>query len=220
MPSHRGRQKSLEKKKKQRVAARNATASGSPSRSATLRLAASCPFGPAFMTGNWRLDDEEEPGLVSAILTRALPDGTFLAASCLLDRTCLGVKDAFAKGPLTRDELGGLVDRYEEAHGDGIAEVSVLEAQSVIFHALDYAGLIGFSPHRDFDAALVGPRPETLLDTPLAHPSHPRYVAGPYDDVARITRVLTKYRAERALPGRQAGIEGLLRGRDLAASLP
>lgn len=169
MPSHRGRQKSLEKKKKRRVAAQSLAASTSPSRGAIVKLAISRPFGPTFMTGAWRSDNQHEPRLVSILFTRALPNETFLVASCLIDRTCLGVKDAFVDGPLTRAELAeldALGKRYAEAHVDGIGEVSVLEAQSVLFHALDFAGLIGFPPHRDFVAALVGPRPERLLDTP------------------------------------------------------
>jgi hypothetical protein len=62
---------------------------------------------------------------------------------------------------------------------------------AVIFHALDYAASLGFAPHRDFVVALVGTRPETLVDTPLARPERPIFVPGPDDDVARIVRVLT-----------------------------
>lgn len=61
----------------------------------------------------------------------------------------------------------------------------------MIFHALDYAASLGFAPHRDFVATLVGTRPETLVDTPLARPERPIFVPGPDDDVARIVGVLT-----------------------------
>jgi len=212
MSSHRGRQKSLEKKKNKRVvAARNAARSSlSSSRSATLKLAASSPFGPAFMSGAWRSEDELAPGLVSVIFTRVLPDRTFLVESCLVDRTCLGVKDAFVKGPLTPAELDAFVARYEDVHAEGIEEVSVLEALSVVFHALDYAKLLGFTPHHDFSAELLGPRPETLIDTPLAHPSEPHYLPGPHDDVVRITRVLQKHSGDRALARGEMGVEALL----------
>jgi hypothetical protein len=125
------------------------------------------------------------------MLSRALPDGTFVATMCLVDRACLGIKNAYTTTPLTRVALEDMAKRLREAHPDGVDEVSPLEAQSVIFHALDYAESLGFSPHRDFLPALVGPRPDTLLDTPLARPERPVFVPGPDDDVARIVRVLT-----------------------------
>jgi len=33
---------------------------------------------------------------------------------------------------------------------------------------------------------LVGPRPETLRETPWAHPARPYYAMGPHDDASRI----------------------------------
>jgi hypothetical protein len=81
----------------------------------------------------------------------------------------------------------------------------------VIFNAIDYAATLGFSPHRDFVAALVGPRPDTLLDTPLARPARPVFVPGPDDDVARIVRVLT------AKVGTGFSLGGLSGGLDISA---
>jgi hypothetical protein len=193
VPSHRGHKKKLEKKKKQRLAvqrdARAATAA--PTQKAIERLAAASPFGPAFMSAGWRSAEEKDPALVSLILSRALSDGTFVVEMCLVDRTCLGIKNAYVTPPISRAALEDMVDRLQEAHAEGVDEVSPLEAQSVIFHALDYAASLGFAPHRDFVAALVGTRPEILVDTPLARPERPIFVPGPDDDVARIVGVLT-----------------------------
>jgi hypothetical protein len=193
MPSHRGHQKKLEKKKKQRLAVqRDARASNAvPTQKAVERLAAASPFGPAFMSAGWKETDEKNPPLVSIILSRALPDGTFVATMCLVDRTCLGIKNAYTTAPLSRIALEDMANRLRDAHAEGVDTVSPLEAQSVIFSALDYAASLGFSPHRDFVPALVGPRPEALLDTPLAWPERPIFVPGPDDDVARIVRVLS-----------------------------
>ncbi len=195
MSSNRGRQKSLEKKKKRRVEVRSAAtrAKAASSPGAQIALAATCPFGPAFMTGAWRFADEEDPGLVSVILTRTLPDGSYVVLSCLVDRTCLGVKDAFVRTSQSQGDLDELVARYDEVHTDGVDEVTALEAQSVVYHAIDFAQSLGFAPHPDLEVALLGPRPELLLDTPLARPSQPRFFPGPRDDVARITRVLDRH---------------------------
>lgn len=210
MPSHRGHQKKLEKKKKQRLAVqRDARASNAlPTQKALERVASSAPFGPAFMSAGWKDADDKDPALVSLIMSRALPDGTFVAAMCLVDRTCLGIKNAYTTAPISRAALEDMAMRLREAHPEGVDEVSALEAQSVIFNALDYAATLGFTPHRDFVPALVGPRPDTLLDTPLARPERPVFVPGPEDDVARIVRVLTaKVGSAFSLGGLSGGLD-------------
>lgn len=69
-------------------------------------------------------------------------------------------------------------------------EVSVLEAQSVVFNALEYARSLGFGPHRDFPEIVFGPRPEMLIETPLACPERPFFIPGPSDDMARILQTI------------------------------
>jgi hypothetical protein len=193
MPSHRGHQKKLEKKKKQRLAAQREArvANAAPTTKAIERLAAEAPLGPAFMSASWKDSDETNPGLVSVLVSKALADGTFVVTMCLVDRTCLGIKNAYSTTPVSGAELADMATRLRDAHPEGVDSVSALEAQSVIFNALDYAASIGFSAHRDFVPALVGPRPDALLETPLARPSRPVFVPGPDDDVERIVRVLT-----------------------------
>ncbi len=187
MPSH--RQKKLEKKKKQRLAARTATrAATTPSSlNGVLRLAAQAPFGQAFMSPEWR---SAEPDLVSVVLTRQLENGSIVAGMALVDRTCLGVKNAFARQLHSKEELAELIELVGEAHESELEEVSVLEAQSVVYNAIDYARSVGFEPDRDFPEPVFGPRPETLLETPLARSERPLYVPGPSDDVARIVRIV------------------------------
>jgi hypothetical protein len=43
------------------------------------RKAAQYPFGPAYVSHNWR-DTDPDKGLVTVLLTRRLPDGLFLPA--------------------------------------------------------------------------------------------------------------------------------------------
>jgi hypothetical protein len=190
MPSHRGHQKRLEKKKKQRLAARSAEqrSSSSPSSlNGIMRLASSAPFGPAFMSASWRSVAFE---LVSVVVTRTLPDGTMVVGVALVDRTCLGVKNAFARHLQSRLELDDLLNAVGASHQKGLDEVETLEAQSVVFHAIDYASSLGFSPQRDFPELVFGPRPETLIETPLARPTEPVFIPGPSDDVPRILRTI------------------------------
>lgn len=189
MPSHRGHQKRLEKKKQRRLAARTAPrASASPtSLNGLLRLASAAPFGPAFMSPSWR---SEEPKLVTVVMTRMLASGAMVAGTALVDRTCLGVKDGFARqidSPMALDEL---IESVGRAHEGDMEEVSVLEAQSVVFNALEYARSLGFGPHRDFPEIVFGPRPEMLIETPLACPERPFFIPGPSDDMARILQTI------------------------------
>jgi hypothetical protein len=67
-----------------------------------------------------------------------------------------------------------------------------LFAQSVIYHALDYANKLGFSPNRDFHEALVGPRPETLIATPWHNLDRPLYVRGAdyFRNIARLRQAV------------------------------
>ncbi|HVZ33365.1 MAG TPA: hypothetical protein VG963_13125, partial [Polyangiaceae bacterium] len=155
------------------------------SRSALIARAAAAPFGPCWVSAGLfaEADDEEAPALVSIIITRRL-QGLLLPSLVLVDRTCLGIKSAF-QGPL-QAELD--IERLARELGeqDPLERAEPLVAQSVIFHALDYARSLGFEPHRDFVPELIGERPAQLLDTPLARPERPFYAPGPEDDVARV----------------------------------
>jgi hypothetical protein len=187
------RAKKLEKKRKSREQVKkkaSALAARKPGALALLvRSAAHEEFGPCFVSATW--DELEIPALVSVIMTRKLPSGHLLLGSALVDRTCLGVKDAFVMEPMPARDLADVVDRMAMVHG-GMLPCEPLVAQSVIFHAIDYARSLGFEPHRDFQAALFGPRPAALLDTPWRTPDRPIYMSGPRDNAIAIIDRLTK----------------------------
>jgi len=183
--SVRKRQKKLERARKKRDALkkdarkREAQFQGK----SLLRLAQEAPFGPAWVSTT--LDESAEdghPGLVTVVVTRRVR-GELLAHSVLVDRTCLGIKNALLLPLLSEVELR---DSLDQLFLEEYRECEPLEAQSVVFHALDYARSLGFFPDEDFEVALFEPRPEALLDTPLAHPAQPIYISGPNDDVPMI----------------------------------
>jgi hypothetical protein len=154
-----------------------------------VRSAAREEFGPCFVSATW--DNLESPALVSVIVTRQLAGGQLMPGTALVDRACLGIKDGFALAPMSQSELSEFVDRVGLPHG-GMVSVSPLVVQSIVFHAIDYARAFGFEPHRDFPAALFGPRPPELLATPWHAPERPIYLPGPHDDVRAITSQLAK----------------------------
>lgn len=195
MPASHGKQKRAEKQKKRRDAtkkkelARRAELALPTSEASLVRKAATFPFGPSFISPEWQQADAALPSLVSVVVTRRAPNGMLVPALALVDRTCLGVKNGFVGKPVPASALQSFLGRLEDLHGS-MEPCELDVAQSVVFHALDYARSLGFAAHPDFPAALFGPRPEKLLDTPLARPRRPYYVSGPDDDVELITEQL------------------------------
>jgi hypothetical protein len=67
-------------------------------------------------------------------------------------------------------------------HG-GMEPCDPLTAQSVVYHAVDYAHRLGFAPDPDFPEVLFGPRPAELIETPWHAAARPIYIQGPQDDI-------------------------------------
>jgi len=182
------RQRKREKNKKKRELAkkknRAALARRPDPEQLLLRAAARSPFGPCYISVGWKLE-EGSPELVSVVVTRRLPDGDLVPGTALVDRTCLGIKSAFAGEKVTDDELADLVEDFGAAHG-GMEPCEPLIAQSVVYHALDYAHRLGFAPDPDFPEGLFGPRPAELIDTPWHSAPQPIYMRGPRDDSQEI----------------------------------
>jgi hypothetical protein len=141
------------------------------------------------MSETWRRDvDVGMPELVSAVVTRVLPSKQFVAGFALVDRTCLGVKDAYRSKPMGTLGLQEYLDHFSSVHP--MEEVEPLEARSVVHHAIEYAAKLGFQPHPDYPSEIFGERPETLLDTLHASDPKPFYLSGLDDDVEEILRKL------------------------------
>lgn len=187
------RAKQLERKRKDRELAKKKAKAQAAKRPSPLELlvrsASRAELARCFVSAGW--SELEMPALVQLLVTRPLPSGEVAAATVLVDRTCLGVKDAYVFGSVDPRVVDELVEDLGEMHG-GMEECEALVAQSIVFHALDYARSLGFSPHEDFVEELFGPRPETLVDTPWSKPSRPIYITGPRDDARRILTRLTK----------------------------
>jgi hypothetical protein len=193
MPASPGKQKQREKQKKKREAARrrNAARPGpSFNQASLLRQAAELPHGQAYVSADFADERMDPPRLVSVVLTREAPGGIVLASLALVDRTCLGVKNAFVAEPMLAYNFRTFLAEVGRAHEGGMAPCELLVAQSIVFHALDYAASLGFEAHPDFPEPLFGPRPEALMETPLAHPGRPFWVRGPDDDVEEILATL------------------------------
>ena len=145
------------------------------------------PYGPCFMNVEWR-EEGESRSLVSAVVTRPLLDGRYLTSLVLVDRTCLGIKNAYKPEIYTADQLSERLAVLDDVHK--MEQVQPAEALSVVHHAVAYAKKLGFNPHQHFRPEVFEPAPTPLLETPHANDSKPFYFSGPDDDVDYILRQL------------------------------
>jgi hypothetical protein len=193
----RKQQQKLQKAKKKRELARRAQKARKvpTSTAALIQRAAKAPFGPIWVSE--ALEDGRDagsPALITVIVTRRVA-GLLLPLVVLVDRTCLGVKQAFVGQLMAELDCEHMAGSFAE-RGDRLQRAELVVAQSVIYHAIDYAESLGFAPHQDFKAEMLGARPEVLLDTFLCRPERPLYVAGPGDNVARIASQLRERAGE------------------------
>lgn len=140
------------------------------------------------------LDESEgAKGFAQIILARQ-DRNRIVLASYLVDYWCLGVKDVI---PLRSGGKRGY-ERFKqlcmEQFNEPFIDISLEQAQSIIYGAVDYARSLGFEPHRDFNQKAqqhLGPKPETLIPIEFGKEGKPMYFSGPYDDAEKIIKTLT-----------------------------
>lgn len=157
-----------------------------------LRAASGWPVLEVLISASW-----EDPSQITQVLVaRQSPQGWVAGAVILVDRACLGVKNAFGRLFQTRQEYASdLKDPIESTQPMVKADLNL--GAKVIRESIAYARELGFEPHPDYyDAALVlaGARPE---DCPLpvrvgGADGKPLYVSGPDDNVRAILAKLTR----------------------------
>jgi hypothetical protein len=160
--------------------------------SAIIREAGNWPLLECLITEKWR----EPNQLVQITVARRSPAGYVAVGGFLVDLACLGVKNALAIGFATEG-------RYRQEYRNSLTRSQKMTtcdldlAAKVVQEAIRYAGDLGFKPERDTPKALkiMGEvHPENCDETiPLGGPEgKPMFINGPYDDVARIKRILDR----------------------------
>lgn len=134
--------------------------------------------------------EEELQGLSHVIVTR-LDRGKRLFAGFLIDYWCLGVKDVLPSRRADLAEYSFTKSVMFAPYGEA-RQISLEQAQAIVYGAIDYARKLGFEPHPDAVEALsvFGPRPESLLPLEFGKNGRPVYVNGPEDDVNKILDAL------------------------------
>ena len=188
MANNKRRQKKVERrnaKRKQRH--REIARQRSRGLNERLMSAAGAPILDSLITeGFW------EEGMGQAFFSRELPSGEVAFAAFLIDRYCLGVKDAF--GDIrARADYRKMIEHVEENHT--LVELSPADLRCLIEEAVEYARDLGFEPHADYRRvrSIFGDiDPDDATEHfEFGHEGEPLFIAGPDDDLQRCYRILS-----------------------------
>lgn len=132
-------------------------------------------------------DDDWGAGLAQIFVTR-VERNQYLLCGYLVDYRCLGVKDALGPRKLNQSQYQAMVEQAYANFNQDYREISLEQAQSIVFGAVEYSAQLGFEPHPDFAAAKahLGKPPEELLPIEFGEDGKPFYVSGPYDNPEKI----------------------------------
>jgi hypothetical protein len=132
---------------------------------------------------------------------------TLLASVFLVDYYCLGIKNAASFRFSSAERYRQMKEMSFSNFPEGPEDISLEQAQAIVFGALDYAQQLGFDPHEDFEEAkgilgdgkaFQGNR-EAFQKNRAALPAiefgrdgQPFYLSGPYDNPAKVIKTLEK----------------------------
>jgi hypothetical protein len=114
--------------------------------------------------------------------------------SYLIDYWCLGVKNALGPKKMSKVDYESMLQSTSQRFHESFMEITLEQAQAIVFGGIDYAAKLGFEPHRDFAQAQshLGARPDVLLPIKFGKNGKPFYMNGPYDDASKIIAKLNK----------------------------
>jgi hypothetical protein len=215
-PNPRKRQRKLERKAAKRKE-KHSQVTRERSLGLAERLAAASRFPILHAQIAETLQDPEE-GMGWTLLSRVLPDTSVAVSVFLVDRFCLGVKDAMY-------DLIPRSDYEDRFQGEMRQKLPVRAARpacvrKLVESAVEYAANLGFPPHPDYHKAKVlfgdidpGECTETFE---FGQDGKPFFISGPFDDEARCRRILATL-LERCGPG---GFEYLIQADDPYRYIP
>ena len=133
----------------------------------------------------------ERSGLGLVIVTRSKGYNRFVAASYLIDYWCLGLKDAIPPRNCNDSQYKNFVQLSYSQFPEGYEEISLEQAQALVWGAIAYAKKLGFKPHRDFEEskAHLG-EPTSEISLKFGRNGQPCYVEGPNDNTRKIINTL------------------------------
>jgi len=137
-------------------------------------------------------EDVWEEGLGSALLSRAMSDGTVAVAIFLVDRFCLGVKDALVDVVNRLDYETNYLKRIRSDFETRDVPPEML--RKFVEQAIAYADELGLAPHPDYERAKllfgdIDPGKSTE-EFEFGKDGKPLFIAGPEDTPQRCRMIL------------------------------
>ena len=137
-----------------------------------------------------RNETNEAGGLGLVMVTRSKGYNRFVAATYLIDYWCLGVKDAMPPRNCNDSQYKNLIENSYSPFM-GYEEISLEQAQALVWGAIAYAKTLGFEPHRDFEQSKAHLGESTSeIGLKFGRNGEPCYVEGPYDNTTKIINTL------------------------------
>lgn len=139
-------------------------------------------------------DNYEGGGLTICLIIRKQPGGKYAFANFVVDRFCLGVKNAFSNCNMDDTQISEIIDK-SSTNGE-LEEVSPVYFHNLIYASIDFADELGFKPHKDFKLAEYILDPDLIDDgiddIEVGKDGKPVFISGPFDNVDRIIATLNK----------------------------
>ncbi len=137
-------------------------------------------------------DALETQGLGYVVISRQLASGEVAFAAFLIDRYCMGAKDAFGK-IVPRSQYR---EQTEKMQTMGMRPIDPASARRVIEDSVEYAKSLGLNPHRDYDTArqILGDiDPAAARETfEMGVDGKPRFVNGPYQSAEECQMIISR----------------------------
>jgi hypothetical protein len=141
--------------------------------------------------------DDADRGLGLVVIAREARYNQITLCSYLLDIWCLGVKDTIPPRTVDRIKFKEATEMLFELFPGKPQEVPLDVAQGMIFSACEYAEILGFKPHKDFEKSRshIGEW-DGEIRIECGRDGKPFYINGPHDDPKKIMEILNKNRGE------------------------
>jgi hypothetical protein len=159
------------------------------------QLAATSPaaLDEAPILDSFTLEELWLSGMGNVLVSRRLLNGEIAVGMFLVDRYCLGVKDAMWQTMSSADYRGKLLRRV--AGAGRCVDISPEFARKIVEGAVEYARKLGFAPHRDYHKAkrIFGRIDAAATDEKIAFGSEngrPMYIRGPHDSEHRDRQII------------------------------
>lgn len=138
-------------------------------------------------------DENDQIGGLAEIIVARQEGKRLSVGTYLVDYWCMGVKNVMPPRLMGSAEYELMKKMVVETFSQPFEEISLEQAQAVIYGALDYAQSLGIAASPYFNSkaqAHLGGRPDSLLPIQFGKNGRPYFISGPNDKVDQILATL------------------------------